>query len=245
MISQGEKRIYRSLCSNQQLKAFKVVVKETDLLILANQELEKQARDLTLKHRLALDTYVEANPGFIRSLTPVEYDPFAPSIVKTMMQAGSLAEVGPMASVAGAVADYVGKDLLSFSDEIIIENGGDIFIKTKSALTVAVFAGRSPLSNRIGLRVLPRPQGLGVCTSSGTVGHSLSFGRADAAVIIAETAAIADAVATRAGNLVKSKLDIAAAISAARDIKQVFGVLIIIGDKMGAWGEIELVSLQG
>ena len=87
----------------------------------------------------------------------------------------------------------------------------------------------------------PAEKGLGVCTSSGTVSHSLSFGKADAALIISFDAALADAAATAAGNAVKNKDYIEKGINLAKSIDGVKGVLIIVGDKMGTWGEIKLI----
>jgi len=150
-----------------------------------------------------------------------------------------------MASVAGVIAEYVGRRLLPYSDEVIIENGGDIFVKKNSAVTVAVFAGKSPLSLKIGLRIDPCGLPIALCTSSGTVGHSLSFGKADAVCVISRSCALADAAATSVGNQVKSKHDIENALEFGKSIPGVTGLLIIIGDKLGAWGDLEIVPIQG
>ena len=146
-----------------------------------------------------------------------------------------------MASVAGTNAQYVGTDLLKESASIIVENGGDIFLKTENEASVGVFAGKSPLTYKVALRIRPEDMPLGVCTSSGTVGHSLSLGRADAVCVTSKSASLADAAATFLGNCVKRKDDIKAAIETGAAIEGVLGVLIIIGDKMGVHGKIELV----
>ncbi len=122
-----------------------------------------------------------------------------------MAAAAQTAGVGPMAAVAGAIAECVGRELLEFSPEVIVENGGDIFLKVSHRRTVGIFAGDSPLTGRIGIQIEARDTPLGVCTSSGTVGHSLSFGRADAVVVLAPAAALADAAATAIGNRVSRK----------------------------------------
>ena len=116
--------------------------------------------------------------------------------MKQMIEAGQKAGVGPMAAVAGAIAECVGRELLAFSPEIIIENGGDIYLKCLKKRVVGIFAGKSPLTGKIGLEIDAKDTPLGVCTSSGTVSHSLSFGKADAAVAIAPSATLADAAAT-------------------------------------------------
>ncbi len=237
-------RHYRSIVSKRRLQTFRVVVKETDLLVRTQKLLEDETRDLVLKHRMPLERYAEDHPDFIDSLTPFSRDQLAPPIVKTMIEAGKRAGVGPMAAVAGAVAEYVGRDLLSYSEDVIVENGGDIFIRTTFPLTVAVFAGDSSLSNKLGVRIDFAGTPVGVCTSSGTVGHSMSLGSADAAVVISESAALADAAATAIGNMVSNKTDITSAIRMGKNIEGILGIVVILGDKLGVWGRVELVKLN-
>jgi len=126
---------------------------------------------------------------------------------------------------------------------VIVENGGDIFLQTKTPRVAAVYAGASPLSGKVGVRISRVGRPLGVCTSSGTVGHSLSFGRAEAAIVVAESAALADAAATALGNRVQTAEDIEPALVWLRGIKGVLGGAVVVGEKLGAWGEVELVKL--
>ena len=150
-----------------------------------------------------------------------------------------------MAAVAGAIAEGVGRLLLSGGvDELIVENGGDIFLSRNSCSSVAVFAGESPLSSRIGILVEADRMPCGVCCSSGSVGHSLSFGNADAVVVVASSTALADAAATRIGNEVTDQRgSIDQALRVARNIRGISGVLIVQGERLGAWGAIELERL--
>ncbi|MDY6839012.1 MAG: UPF0280 family protein [Thermodesulfobacteriota bacterium] len=238
-----EDRTYRSLVTDDRLESFRVVVKETDLLVRAQRPLVTETRDLVLKHRLPLERYMADHPEFVNQLTPCPCDSIAPPIVKTMVGAGQKAGIGPMGAVAGTVAEYVGKDLLDYSTDVIVENGGDLFIKTDFPLTVAILAGASPLSGKIGVCVHSEQSPVGVCTSSGTVGHSLSFGRADAAVAISESAAVADAAATAIGNVVSNKAAISDAMDFGGSIQGVSGVVVVVEDKMGIWGDVELVRL--
>jgi ApbE superfamily uncharacterized protein (UPF0280 family) len=159
-----------------------------------------------------------------------------------MIAAGKNAGVGPMAAVAGAVAETVGRSFLTSSDELIIENGGDIFMSTCRTLNVAIYAGLSPLSLKVGLKIKPSPKPQAVCTSSGTVGHSLSHGKADAVCVVSPSCAIADAGATAIGNHIKCPDEIETAIEWGRKIPGILGILVIIADKMGVWGEIELTT---
>lgn len=148
-----------------------------------------------------------------------------------------------MAAVAGALAEAVGNDLLEYTPEIIIENGGDIFLKTTRMRKVGVYAGESPLSGRLALEVGPDNTPCGIATSSGTVGHSISFGRADAAVVVASSAVLADAAATAFGNRLTGPESIETAIEWARGIEGLRGVLAVLVDKLGAWGDIRLVKV--
>ena len=240
-----QERTYRNYVNSEKLLAFRVVVKETDLLVHAEKKLEYETKQLVLEHRAYVEAYIKAHPDFAAVLTPWHLDGPAPSIVVDMVKAGENAGVGPMAAIAGAIAEHVGLGLLKSADHVIVENGGDIFIKTDAPLTVGIFAGKSSLSLRIGIRLSGGPKPMAVCTSSGTVGHSLSLGRADAVCVAADSCAIADAAATAIGNQVKSIADIKGAIARGKCIEQLRGIIIIVGEKIGMWGDLEVVPLKG
>ena len=179
-----------------------------------------------------------------KTLKPWQINGPAPIIVRDMVNAGNKAGVGPMAAVAGAIAEYVGLDLLSSSDEVVVENGGDIFLKTNEPVKIGIFAGKSPLSLRIGFRIDSVKKPAAVCTSSGTVGHSLSLGNADAVCVLSESCPLADAAATSIGNHVKSKSDIQKAIHIGKNISGINGIAIIMGDEIGLWGNLELIKIS-
>ncbi len=236
-------RSYRQLVHGR-FEPTRVTVQETDLSVYAEGLGVGQIKDAAMLHRGYLEGYIKRFPEFVHTLVPWPADALAPAIVQDMIQAGRLAGVGPMAAVAGALSERVGKDLLARTDELIIENGGDIFIKTRHALTVGIFAGHSPLSLKIGLRIDPSAAPISVCTSSGSVGHSLSRGKADAVSVISNCCAVADAAATAIGNCVAHQRDIQPAIQWGRTIAGVEGILIIVGEKMGMWGRIVLQPLS-
>jgi ApbE superfamily uncharacterized protein (UPF0280 family) len=238
-----EPRTYRTRMAREGLTAFRVALKETDLMVLAARDFSAEVREMVLQERQQLEAYIAAHPDFLRTLSPWPEDPFAPPAVREMIAAGAAAEVGPMAAVAGTIASRIGHGLLPWSPEVIVENGGDIFLRIAQPATVALFAGKSPLSQRVGLRIDPALSPLGVCTSSGTVGHSLSFGRADAACVVAPSAALADAAATALGNRVKDAGAISPALEWAASVPGILGAVIIVGDKLGAWGLVELTPL--
>jgi ApbE superfamily uncharacterized protein (UPF0280 family) len=234
-------RRYRFSLRHERLVAFQVAVKETDLFILADSCLATLAERVIYEVRGPLEGYIADHPAFLRALVPLPEDPLAPPIVREMLAAGRTCGVGPMAAVAGAIAEAVGRALLEDSQEVVVENGGDCFLRVASPFQMGIFAGSSALSEKLALRIRPEQTPLGVCTSSGTVGPSLSFGRADAVTVVSPSAAVADAAATGIGNRVKNRGDINRALAVAPEIEGVRGVVIIMGDRVGAWGEVELV----
>jgi len=233
-------RTYRHWVKDKELVAFKVTVKETDLYIRAKSDLKNQARKLVLKYRRTLEEYIGGHPIFQTSLEPVAVADGAPQIVTGMAEAAQKTGVGPMAAVAGAIAEAVGSKLLDFSPEVIVENGGDIYLKSLSKRLIGIYAGKSPLTGRVGLEINGEDTPLGVCTSSGTVGHSLSLGQADAVIVLSPSTALADAAATAIGNRILKPEDIPGGIEFARSIKGLKGVVIILGEQVGVWGEVKL-----
>ncbi len=238
-----ENRNYRNYSASDGLVSFTVAVKDTDLFISAESKLENEALDAAVQARYILETYIQGRPEYRTSLVPIADDLFAPPLVQAMLQAAAACNVGPMAAVAGAVADFVGAELLKHSGEVIVENGGDIFFKISRPATVGIFAGASPLSERIGIKIGPSNEPFGICTSSGTVGPSLSFGTADAVTIRAHTAALADAAASAVGNAVQTADDIQKALDLGQSLGCIDGILIIKDDKLGVWGNMELVGI--
>ncbi len=233
-----EPKTYRHWIKGEDLTSFNVVIKETDLYIRASANLEEEALNLVIKYRDTLESYIERHPPFLTSLEPLPGTGDIAPILRPMMDASRKAGVGPMASVAGAIAEYVGSRLINSAEEVIIENGGDIYLKSSRKRLIGIYAGNSPLSGKIALEIEGRDTPLGICTSSGTVGHSLSYGRADAVIVISASASLADAVATATGNMVKESGDIPKGIGFARCIDGITGTVIIKDDSMGVWGDV-------
>lgn len=238
-----EERTYRNYVRADNLVKFEVIDKETDLLILAETNLYDKAMKSVLKYRSDLEKYIETDPQFGKTFSPIAIRYNAPPIVKEMAAAARRAKVGPMAAVAGAIAEFVGLDLLAFTNEVIVENGGDIFLKINHTRKVGIFAGKSPFSEKIALEVEPRKTPFSICTSSGTVGHSFSFGKADAVVVISSSGSLSDAAATAIGNAVTEISDIDPALKIAKKIRGLDGVLIIKDDHLGALGKVKIVPL--
>jgi len=233
-------RTYRHWIKDKDLASFNIVVKETDLYIRASTNLRRKAYQLVLKYRHKLERYIEQHPTFLTSLTPLPVDEKAPLIVKEMSASAARVGVGPMASVAGAIAEFVGSELLAFSPEVIVENGGDIYLKSLKKRLIGIYAGKSPLTDKISLEIDGKETPMGICTSSGTVGHSLSYGKADAVIALSKSATLADATATAIGNLIVQPSDIPNGIEFAKGIEGLMGVVIIKGDKVGLWGKVKI-----
>ena len=232
-------RSYRNRIKSTDLLSFQVKEKESDLLIQAPVPLQKEALNSLRYYRNILENYIKENPIFRTTLNPYPADSHAHPIIKEMIDESARCQVGPMASVAGCVAQYVGRELLTHTEEIIVENGGDLFIKSPSIRRVIIYAGSSPLSNKLYLKIDSSQQGIGVCTSSGTVGPSFSMGKADAVTVVSYSATLADAAATAIGNVVQTKEDIPDGLNRAEQIDGILGTVIIKDDKIGIWGEID------
>jgi len=202
--------------------------------------------------RQDIKDYASRRSGFLDSLAPLSDDGSAPPIARAMLRAALAAGVGPMAAVAGAIAQSLGNALKAkygFT-EIVVENGGDLWIDVQSPLTVAVYAGLSSLSQTFGIVV--EAGSCGLACSSGTVGPSLSFGKADAAVVISSDAAAADAWATSLGNKVKRSEDLeqapleilkAGELQMDEELKP-RGALVVMADRFSAAGRIRLAPLR-
>lgn len=222
----------------------RIIQQETDLDILTDRPVEEVFMASRVKDlRLDIQHYIARDRRFLTSLKPIPVEKNAPAVVKAMSRAAYAAGVGPMAAVAGAIADSLGRELLRRQcREVIIENGGDIFISAALPRRVAIYTGKNRFWRGLCLKVRPEDTPAGICASSGTIGHSLSFGSSDCVVIVAGNAALADAVATATANRVSSARDLSGALSFARLIRGVRGVVIIIGDTLLSWGNIELAK---
>ena len=236
-----EPRTYRDWVARSGLVSFNVALRESDLMIRATRDLSHQALDLLRRCRMEIERQIRRDPQFRTSLAPLPIPPDCASIVRRMLEAGAEWDVGPMAAVAGAVSDEVGRGLLRWTPEVIVENGGDIFCKMNRPIELGLYAGeRSPFTGELKLRVDSSGKEIGICTSSGTVGPSLSFGSANAVVTLAPTACLADAAATAIGNRVTSDERVASVLAEEKVRGHLLGLLIARGAKIGAWGAIEL-----
>ncbi len=236
-----EQRFYREWMEHKGLKQFRIVQDKSDLLILASLNGAKALATETLKTaRAEIEGYITTHPEFLRSLAPVPIASHAPSIVKHMGLAGDRFNVGPMAAVAGTIAEVVGKELCASGGEVIVENGGDIFARVETPMTIGLYAGEdSPFKDKLAFRVDARG-GIGVCTSSGKVGPSISFGQADAVVAVSKSTALADAAATSIANQIRKKEDIDIIVEEQKKRGDLDGLIACLEDRLGIFGDIEI-----
>ncbi|HPM40951.1 MAG TPA: UPF0280 family protein [bacterium] len=237
-----EERKYRDVAGAEGFVRSEVVVDESDLLILAKSDARAFAERILRDVRAELVAYIARDPGFTEALAPRELLSGAPRIAVEMAESAARFGVGPMAAVAGAVAERVGEAVAREFGDAIVENGGDIFVSSQREVAFGFYAGeKSPFTGRMRFKVAGIGERFGVCTSSGTVGHSLSFGRADAVTVVCESAADADAAATAIANLVIEASDIDRAIAEARKFNEIKGVIAAKDDRIGIWGAIEII----
>ena len=246
-----EQRTYRSQFNTSRFTGFEMKHRETDLWIGVDPESYKpEMKEFVAEKikglRQKLDEYIQKEPFFKKSLKPFQPEEDAPPKTIEMAQAAQKAGIGPMSTVAGLFAREIGNEITgNFSvNEMVIENGGDIHALLNNELILSVFAGESILSERIGLVIPPEKKKLGICTSAGTVGPSLSYGKADAVVVVCEDILLADAFATAFGNKVKSPDDVEKVINQSEKYPEILSLLIICEDKIGVKGEFEMRILK-
>ena len=240
-------RTYREHFREGRWTNFIVKYKDSDLWIGVDKasyqpEMPQFCNNLLQELRKAMETYLHKDPCYLTSLVPYKAKPDAPEIFQKMSEVSRQTHIGPMSAVAGAVAEHMVRSLKGEFGikEAIVENGGDIYADIIEDMDVSVFTGNSPLSEKVGLHITASQAPLGICTSSGTVGPSLSFGKADAVMIICQDVLLADSYATAFANFVRKAEDINPVLERIGKIKEIIAALLIKDDKMGVIGKFEL-----
>ncbi|MCK5129697.1 MAG: UPF0280 family protein [Clostridiales bacterium] len=233
-----EDRWYRNILASDDLKYFDIKIEQSDLYIASDNIDIPYARKILNKARDDIKMEISKRKEFLTSLEPLSYYGGANDIVSKMYDASMKCNVGPMAAVAGATAQYVGEKYLKVAGQVIVENGGDLFIKTDVPRKIAIYAGKSVLSNTIAINIAHGTWG--ICTSAATVGHSYSMGNTDAAICIAHDTALADAAATRLGNMITDEKTLAKGVKDILKIDGIIGAVAIIGEKIAIAGDVTL-----
>ncbi|MBN1883149.1 MAG: UPF0280 family protein [Deltaproteobacteria bacterium] len=245
-----DNRTYRFGIPAEGLVSFTVTVKETNLFIRTNMPHKKLVVDAILSARYSLEKYIEDNPQFFETLSPLPDDPLAPSLVRGMIRDARLCAVGPMAAVAGTLAEIAARSLAEIqpdgeqSTEAIVENGGDVYIISPVSRVVSLeWSMDGGGEGCVGMEIPPSPDGIGISSSSGTFGHSLSLGGCDLAAVVASRGSLSDAAATALGNRIKRPEDIEAQIADICRIPDVVGAFVVACGVIGMQGDIRLTAV--
>jgi ApbE superfamily uncharacterized protein (UPF0280 family) len=191
------------------------------------------------RQRRILEEYISRHPEFQKSLEPLELLAGAPEVAQNMARAAKLAGVGPMAAVAGAVAQLAGRAALDAgAREVIVDNGGDIYVCAAEPVIIGLKTGTTEVAEKLAFSLKPGDTPISICSSSGKMGHSMSLGECDLATVVAKEAALADAAATAAANLVRNVDDIDPALENISSIEGVDGVMIVKGARVGLAGKL-------
>ncbi len=224
----------------KEIKRAHFQLKETIATIIAEEDnnIEAAKRGM-IRCRKEIEDFIIINPFFAYTLEPYSPPSNAPKIIKKMCSSSEKLSIGPMATVAGTIAEYAVKEMKEgCSQYAVVDNGGDIAIfSKKEEVTVGIYTGNEKTS-KFALKIPPRNNIVGVCTSSGKIGPSISFGNTDAVTIICRDISVADAAATAVANLIKSEENIKNAFKFLEDVKEVEGAIAILGNKIALWGDL-------
>ena len=233
-----EERFYRHL---KGAFAQEVAYYESDLYIISDNSIDNgHVRRILMKYYNQIREYIRVNPEFLNSLSPLALDDTAPPIIKDMLRVSLLSGIGPFSSVAGAIAYYVGREILETSKEVIVENGGDIFLKIEEDKSIGIYLGKSFRPDFLAIKVRKRNYPFGICSSSSKIGHSLNFGKADLLTVLAKDTILADSLATAYSNRIQRRKDIGKVLKDARDNRLVEAVIVAFSGELFFWGDIKL-----
>lgn len=240
-------RRYRERFRRDRWVYFTVAYKETDLCVGVDRQswqagVKEWTEGFVRALREEMDAWIRGQEAYAKALTPCGAGENAPVIFREMAAVAAVSGIGPMSAVAGAVAQRTGKALKERFGvrEVVVENGGDIYADICEDMDIAVFAGGSPLSEKVGLHIEAEETPLGICTSSGTVGPSLSFGKADAVMIVCRDAALADTYATAFANTIQCADDVQGCIERIGEKEDILAAIAVKDDRMGICGSFEL-----
>ena len=242
-----ENRVYRQKLD--KLSSFIVSYKNSDLWIagdikdsFSKEKIQKEILEKIIKERNNLETYIKKNKEFLTSFSPIIYDNFAPRLAKLMMISSIIANVGPMAAVAGAFSFLSALVFAKYSKNYYIENGSDLYIKSeKKEVRVCLNAGKSIFSEKFSLVIPAKDTPLGISSSSGKFGHSTSLGKADLVCVACKSPILSDAYATALANMVKTKNDIQKVLDFSENESKILSIVVIVEDKIGIRGKFEIM----
>ena len=236
----ADRDIYRNKISAEGRYSFRVDYKYSDLYIICDRDISSELEEPVLSFYRNIEKVIARQTDFEKSLAPIKSVKDLPPTIKEMCDAGEVFGVGPMASIAGALCDHIAKSLADRCSFLMIENGGDVYIKSSSPLEVGIFIKNSYFKDMITLLIEAGLTPCGICSSSGSFGHSLSLGKSDLVTVLSGTAILADAAATAVANTINCEEDIDAAITRFRKYGEIKGLIAIKNKRIGLWGQLQL-----
>jgi ApbE superfamily uncharacterized protein (UPF0280 family) len=239
-----QRMFYRDWINAEDLHITDFVASQTDLQVMTSKKLDMAFADERIRAmRIDIEQYINNDSRFLHSNGPLTVSNNAPDIVREMALQSALAGAGPMTTVAGAIAHFLGQDLSRKGHkDVIVENTHNIYIKTSKTRRVSIYNGKSKLWNKLRLEVRPKETPLGICIYSSAKNHSLGRGCADSVVVVAKNALLANAVANLAGSRIHARKDLQPAVDFAQRIKGIIGVVVILKSDLISWGRIRFVK---
>ncbi|MCL5072673.1 MAG: UPF0280 family protein [Actinobacteria bacterium] len=236
-----DKDIYRVLVNSKSRFRWKINYKYKNTNIISNVDISSKIPNVLIDFYKVIEEFIKNNPVFAKTFNAFNTDIRFPEIVKKMCRGSVMFNVGPMASIAGAVCEYMAEELSKKNSYLAIENGGDIYIKSQNDVITGLFLKSKYFRDNLKMKIKKELLPCGIASSSGTLGHSLSLGKSDLIVVVCKSAILADSAATAAGNLIKTKEDIEKTLNYFTNFKEILAMVIIKDDKIGLYGNIELV----
>ena len=212
--------------------------KETIVTILCEEKYIRAGEERLMQCRKILEAYIRKDPEFGTTHAPHEPIPGAEKFIAQMCAESARVDVGPMASVAGTFAlESLTAMLQAGAEEAVVDNGGDIALQVREPVTIGIYAGNSQIKD-LAFVIEPGNRPLGICTSSGTVGHSFSYGKSDAAVVISHNIILADAAATALGNRIQSQNDLQDCFEFLEELNEIQGAMVVYQNEVALWGKL-------
>jgi len=236
----NDKDVYRIRVDSKGRFGWKVKYKYSDLFIVSDNDISLKITPLLFDFYRIIEKFIEIHPSFAKTFNPYKPCSDFPDIIAKMCTQSAVFNVGPMASVAGAVCEFLAGELSENNSYLAIENGGDIYIKSSKDITAGLFLKNKYFKDSLKIKIKKNMLPCGIASSSGTLGHSLSLGKADLGVVVCKSAILADSAATAVCNMVNTKEDIEKTINHFKYFKEIEGLVVIKDDKIGLYGSIEL-----
>lgn len=235
-----DRSIYQKNISTSGKYSCRLAYKYTELYITSDTDISGKLRGPLISFYEQLEKAIKENKEFEESLAPLKIDKSCPAAVRDMCRSAALFDVGPMAAVAGTICDTIAREVSGACSFLMIENGGDAYIKSENTVKASLFTGSRYFPENIDISIGPGSTPCGLCSSSGMIGHSFSMGKSDLVTVMSGSTAEADAAATAIANAVKTRSDVDRIMEKYTHHSHLKGLIILKDDRMAAWGDLQL-----